>query len=343
MLNPVMSVLLSAYLAFSGFYMYGSTASIDSKSAESVSIDKVIEEHQPNELGKIMVVMYHNLVETEAEEGDYARSYANFEKDLIRLHENGYAPIRMSEWISGKIDVPAGKTPVVLTFDDGHPTDIQLDKNGKPTEQCVVGIMEKVQKKYLDFVPKATFYLNGPAALGDLELDKKKIDYLMSHGYEIQNHTSNHLHLNAIPLDQAREEIVSQAKRLEKFTKSKNFHLALPFGQRPDNYAELVRGDWLGEYKMLSSVNVGWDPIPSVYDKDFDPYDIHRVTCGEDDFELYFWMDDFESVPQTRFYSDGNPDTITFPVSEKDKFNEEGMSGFQKIIYDDESLKIIEE
>ncbi len=307
-------------MAFSGYADFGTSMSLSSSAVQEVD-EKLIEEYQPNELGKVIVAMYHNLVEKEEDEGYYARSYANLEKDLIRLHKEGYVPITMSEWISGEINVPAGKTPIILTFDDGHPTDLQLDDNGKPTAECVVGIMEKVQKEYPDFVPRATFYLNGPVAFGDNGLDKKKVEYLFSHGYEIQNHTSNHLHLCDIPLDEAKEEIISEAKRLEEFTGSKEFHLALPFGQRPENYAELVRGDWLGEYMMLSSVNVGWDPYYSVYDKDFDRYDIHRVTCGEDECELYFWLDNFENVPETRFISDGNPNTITFPKSEKEKFN----------------------
>ncbi len=316
-----LSIILSVSLALTGFASFGANTSLSLASNKTQEVDeKIIEEYHPNELGKVMVVMYHNLVEKEEDEGYYARSYANFEKDLIRMHEEGYVPITMSEYISGKIDVPAGKTPIILTFDDGHPTDIQLE-NGKPTDECVVGIMEKVQKKYPDFLPKATFYLNGPVAFGNSELDEKKVDYLFKHGYEIQNHTSNHLHLSEIPLEKAKEEIISEAKRLEVFTGSKEFHLALPFGQRPENYADLVRGNWLGEYKMLSSVNVGWDPYYSVYDKDFDEYDIHRVTCGEDDCELYFWMDNFQDVPETRFISDGNPDTITFPKSEKEKFN----------------------
>lgn len=326
------------------FALFGVTGAGLHGGVMPAQIEQVIQAHQPNELGEIMVVMYHNLVESEEEEGYYARSYANFEKDLLRLHKEGYVPITMGEWIDGSFDVPAGKTPIVLTFDDGHPTDIQLDANGKPTEKCVVGIMEKVAKQHPDFVPKATFYLNGPAAFGDAEYDKKKIDYLLSNGYEIANHTSNHLHLNEITVEEAKEEIVGQAKRLEPFTGSKAFHFALPFGQKPLNYGDLVKGDWLGDYKMISSVNVGWNPVPSIFDKDFDVHNINRVTCGEDEVELYFWLDNFEAVPKTRFISDGMPGVITFPLSQKEHFDSKFASrGMKPAVYDDETLKIVEE
>ncbi len=338
----IKTLLISAIL----FFYSDNQANLINLFDNSPNMQEIINEYQPNEMGQVMVVMYHNLVEKEEDEGHYARAFENFEKDLIRIHTEGYIPITMDEWINGNFDVPAGKTPIILTFDDGHPTDIQLDENGKPTDKCVVGIMEKVHNEYPDFIPKATFYLNGPYAFGDSEYDMNKINYLLENGYEIGNHTSNHENISEITLDEAKEEIISEAKRLEKITKSKSFNFAVPFGEKPDNYQELVKGDWLGDYTMTSSVNVGWNPIDSIYDKDFNVHDINRVTCGEDPCELYFWMDSFKNAPETRFISDGIKDIITFPKSKLDRIYTEPNSfpsSFDKIkyiVYDDESLEI---
>ena len=70
-----------------------------------------------NENGKIMVLMYHKFAK-ESSDG-WTRSLSDFKKDLELLYEKNYYPINMSDYIEGKIDVPYGKTPVVLTFDDG--------------------------------------------------------------------------------------------------------------------------------------------------------------------------------------------------------------------------------
>ncbi len=307
------------------------------------NIDGIIKEFEPNELGSIPVVMYHNLVEKEEDEGLYARSYANLRKDLVRLIEEGYVPITTREWVSGKIDVPAGKTPVVLTFDDGHPTDFQFGEDGKPTDECVVGIMESLVGEYPDFVPKATFYLNGPAAFGDYEYDPDKISYLLEHGYEVANHTTNHLNLSTIPIEQAKEEILSQAKRLEAYTGEKRFSFSVPFGEKFDDYDKKIKEGLLGDYYMISSVNVGWCPTYSVYSKDFNELSIDRITCGEDDFELYYWLDDLKNNPEKRFISDGIASAITIPSSLYENYDRERFLNTENrvIVYDDETYKIV--
>lgn len=305
------------------------------------ALSETLKKYSPNEVGSIPVVMYHNLVEKEDEEGDYARTFENLKKDLILLLNEGYVPITMNEWIDGTFHVPAGKTPVVLTFDDGHPTDIQLDSNGKPTDKCVVGVMEAVKKEYPEFIPKATFYLNGPNAFGDHGYDSKKIAYLMEHGYEIANHTSGHPNISEIPLEQAREEILSQAKRLEEYTGEKSFNFAVPFGEKFDDYENKIRAGFLGEYIMKSSVNVGWSPSSSIYSVNFNSLDINRITCGGDDFELDFWIEDLKNNPEKRFISDGMAGVVTIPKSKLEEYdNSEKTKNIMLFLYDDETKEI---
>lgn len=306
------------------------------------ALNKTIKDLRPNELGTIPVVMYHNLVDSPDEEGYYARSFDNFKADMIRLHKEGYFPITMKAWVSGIIDVPAGKTPVVLTFDDGHSTDLQLDADGKPTAKCVVGIMEAVQAEYPKFVPAATFYLNGPHAFGDLEYDPRKMEYLLERGYEIANHTTNHENLSEIPLERAKEEILSNAKRLEPYI-GKKFSFSVPFGEKFEGFADKIRSAWLGEYEMISSVNVGWNPTNSVFSIDFDALDINRITCGDDDFELAYWLDYLKDNPEERFVSDGLSGYITCPKSAYPAFANDRFSSkdFKLVVYDDESLEIL--
>lgn len=297
---------------------------------------------KPNEMGDIMIIMYHDLVENEEDEGYYARTYQNFEKDMMRLLKSGYQPVTMRELITGDFDLPMGVSPVVITFDDGHPSDIAFEKDGSLSKKSAVGILEALGKEFPKFKPKATFYLNGPQAFGDWEYDPEKITYLQERGYEIANHTSNHLNLSEISLDEAKEEILSQARRLEKYTGSKQFNFALPFGEKFDKYEETLRSGWLGDYEMLSSVNVGWSPVVSIYSKDFNPLNLNRITCGEDDYELTYWLDYMEDNPD-RYVSDGNRSTLTMPASKYEDLDKDKVKKMNlKVVLYDEEYEIIE-
>ena len=47
--------------------------------------------------------------------------------------KKGYRMIRLDDYINGKVDVEYGKSPIILTFDDGNEDNIKvtgLDDNG---------------------------------------------------------------------------------------------------------------------------------------------------------------------------------------------------------------------
>ncbi|MDP8924250.1 MAG: hypothetical protein M3O34_15415, partial [Chloroflexota bacterium] len=78
---------------------------------------------RPNELGKIMVLEYHVIGD---EELRWTRTRENFRKDLKYLHRNGYYLVGMRDLLEDRVRVPAGKTPVVLTFDDSNRSQFQF-------------------------------------------------------------------------------------------------------------------------------------------------------------------------------------------------------------------------
>jgi len=82
---------------------------------------------KPNEAGKIMVLMYHNIGN---EEKEWTRTPANFLKDLNTLYEKGYRPISLKEYVTGQITTEQGYTPVVITFDDGNLNNFQYLDSG---------------------------------------------------------------------------------------------------------------------------------------------------------------------------------------------------------------------
>lgn len=70
--------------------------------------------------------------------------------------------IRLNDYINGIVDVELGKSPIVLTFDDGLENNIKvtgLDSDGNIIidPNSAVGILEEFKKKYPDFNVTATF------------------------------------------------------------------------------------------------------------------------------------------------------------------------------------------
>jgi hypothetical protein len=59
-----------------------------------------------NELGKVMIIMYHDIQDRE---GEWVRSSANLRKDLQRFYDLGYSLIPLSDYLTGDIDTAAGK------------------------------------------------------------------------------------------------------------------------------------------------------------------------------------------------------------------------------------------
>lgn len=148
-----------------------------------------------NELGKIMVLMYHGIGE---EEDVWVRTPENFRKDLQILYDKGYRAIGMKDYIQGNIDTPPGTTPVIITFDDGLRGQFNVLDEGDEfvvDPDCAVGILEDFNKEHPDFGLKATFYVFYPTPFKQEKWVSKKFQYLTEKGMEIGNHAYNHENL----------------------------------------------------------------------------------------------------------------------------------------------------
>ena len=110
-----------------------------------------------NEAGLVPVLMYHRIVKKRLASID--RTPSQLRQELEKLAKNDYVPITAQEFVTGNIDIPAGKHPVVLTFDDGHSGHFALDADGMPAKDTAVGIIYQVARKYPGFRPVATFWV----------------------------------------------------------------------------------------------------------------------------------------------------------------------------------------
>src|SRR3954452_3090775 len=147
---------------------------------------------QAHELGRIPVLMYHRIVATPA--SVYDRTPDDFRAELERLARENYVPVTTADFAAGRIDIPAGTHPVVLTFDDGDPTQLTLGPDGTPAPGSAMRILLDVAAAHPGFRPVASLYVNadpfggGPAGTPALR-------WLHDNGFEVGNHTFSLLNL----------------------------------------------------------------------------------------------------------------------------------------------------
>jgi hypothetical protein len=192
-----------------------------------------IKEIGANELGRIMIIEYHVIGEEDAR---WARSYTSFRQDLEKLYNSGYVAVSLKDMIQGNIDIPAGKTPVVITFDDGTQGQFRYIEN-EQGEMVVdpksgVGVLENFYKDYPDFGLEATFFVNYYSPFGQgADLSKRKITHIIESGMDIGNHSVNHLKMNTLSKEEAAKELALIVKMIKDIVPDYEVEtLALPFG-----------------------------------------------------------------------------------------------------------------
>lgn len=285
---------------------------------------------KPNEAGKIMVVMFHNFVESfspaKNNKGEYTTTFASFRKLLKDLYDRDYRLISLDDYLNNYITVPAGKIPMVFTFDDATKGQYNLvTENGKlaVNKLSAVGIMKEFYKKHPDFGLEGTFYVNlaDPTFPGEGTL-VDRLGYLISKGFEIGNHTLHHVHLNEIKSSEKLQMEIggNQKKMHELFPGYLMNSLSLPYGQPARELAQyVITGEYEGtKYKNAAILKVGWDPAPSPAVIKFNPHSLPRVRAPgitPVDGDLCWWL---ASLPRSAQYiSDGDPDTVTVPESRR--------------------------
>ena len=281
---------------------------------KGLDIEK-LKEIGANELGRIMIIEYHVIGE---EDDRWARSYISFRKDLEKLYEAGYVSVSLNDMIRGNIDIPAGKTPVVITFDDGTAGQFRYieDENGQLIidPKSGVGVLEEFYQDYPEFGLEATFFINYYTPFGQgSELSKKKIAHIIESGMDIGNHSVNHLKMNTLSKEEAAKELAPIVKMVNEIVPGYKVEtFALPFGIGTKETEWSVRGEHQGiSYENIGVLLVGSTPAPSPYNKNFSPYALERVQVFEDNLDK--WIKFFADNPEQRYISDGLADIVVIP------------------------------
>lgn len=271
-----------------------------------------------NELGDVPVLMYHSITATP--KSVYDRTPEDFRAELERLAAEGYAPITATDYATGSIDVPPGRHPVVLTFDDGSPTQFTVDGSGQPAAGTATRILLDVAASRPDFRPVATFYVFD-RPFGE-PTGHTALRWLHDHGFEIGNHTLDHPNLGKVSDDQAQHELAGMQRIIAGALPGVPVRsMALPLGVHPDQERLAVDGSADGvTYHHDSVMLVGSNPAPSPFSADFDPTSIPRIRSqgpgGKDaQYGSTAWLDFLAAHPDRRYTSDGDPQRISAPAS----------------------------
>lgn len=270
----------------------------------------------PNELGRVMILEYHKI---DSPEGRWTRTPENFRRDLGRLWERGYRLVALNDFVDGKITVPAGTTPVILTFDDSSPGQFRYLQRGGEwliDPDCGLGILEAFAREHPGFGRAATFYVlpgaNPPNRLfNQPELAARKLQYLATQGYEIGNHTLWHAELGRYPESVVRSQIAAGQEWIQRHVPGYRLRtLALPMGSYPRELSWAVAGEAHGmAYRNDAILMVAGGPAPSPHGTAFNPYRLPRIQVVDRDLD--YWIAYFDRRPEERYVSDGDAATIT--------------------------------
>jgi len=293
-------------------------------------------ELQVNEAGKIMILMYHVI--GAPKEGDWVQTADNFRRDLRQLWEEGYSLLSLKDLVENNIATPAGRTPVVLTFDDGTAGHFRyLEQNGEKIidPDCAVGILLDFAKEHPEFGHTATFFIND-RPFGQKEYWEEKLRHLVELGFDLGNHTLTHPYLNKLSNEQVQKEMAGLAKMVEERVPGyKVSTLALPFGISPQEASLALAGSYDGySYEHQAVLRVGANPTVGPAVQGFEPARLPRVQAST--VELSKWLEYFRKRPQERYISDGDPATIAVPTAEAGKIRQEALQEKTLLVYDED-------
>ena len=298
----------------------------------------IYKENNVNELGNVPIMMYHGIVDVKSSDTKYTggnvdkdgynRTAEAFRNDLEFYYSKGYRMISLDDYVDGIVDVELGKSPIILTFDDGNINNFRVigEENGEllVDPNCAVGILEEFKNKYPDYNVTATFFVNS-GLFEQPEYNEKILNWLVDNGYDIGNHTLSHVDFTKVDYDRSIKEIGGLYNILDGIIPDKSVSIvALPFGSpyklSHSNYDAILSGTYEGkEYITKAALRVGWEAELSVFNKEFNPKFLKRIRAYDNnglDFDIEM---NFKLLENKRYISDGNKDIIVIREKDKDK------------------------
>lgn len=307
---------------------------------KNIEIQKYVD-NNVNELGRVPIMMYHGIhnkknSDTEyiggnVDKDGYQRTTEAFRKDLEFYYQNDYRMIRLTDYVEGIIDVELGKSPIVLTFDDGLQNNINvigLDENGEIIidPNSAVGILEEFKNKYPDYNVTATFFVSS-GLFNQSEYNEKILKWLVENGYDIGNHSATHADFTKIDIAETNYQIGSVYETLEKIIPNQYVNIvALPYGspykKTHDNFFHILESNYNDKiYVTKSTLRVGWESDYSPFNIDFDKQFIKRIRAYDNNGIEFDIQANFENLEKNRYISDGDKNKIVIRENDLSTIN----------------------
>ncbi len=265
--------------------------------AGSVDAQASLAKRPPNSDGRIPILEYHLIGETDSRWG---RSHTRFRADLALLHARGYRPITVAQLVDGNFDIPAGTSPVVFTFDDASPGQFRyVEVNGRREidPKSAVGIWLEFGRANPEWKNRATFCVLSGAAEGHAFFGEKgiagqrsawrfeKLRFLVDSGFELCAHTLWHANLAKNSDQMVQEQIARSVLAIDSAVSGYRVRtFALPLGIWPRNRALARAGSWRDprtgrdlRYAFDAVLLVAGNPVRSPGSPGFDPGRLERV------------------------------------------------------------------
>jgi peptidoglycan/xylan/chitin deacetylase (PgdA/CDA1 family) len=283
-----------------------SAGDLAKRAAADSAVDTARVIRAPNELGNIPILEYHLIGDSE---GRWQRERTRFRRDLELLYERGYRPVSVADLVDGNLDLAAGLSPVVFTFDDASPSQFRYvegpDGALEIDSTSAVGIWLDFAKTRPDWRSRATFCLLSGAEAGRSFFGNKgiegqrtewrfaKVRFLAESGFELCNHTLWHANLGKYDDAFVQEQIARGVMAIDSAVPGYRVRtLALPLGVWPKNRELAQRGSWRDPksgreiaYDFDAILEVAGHPVPSPASAEFTPLSLDRVQVFGDKLE----------------------------------------------------------
>ena len=282
-----------------------------------------------NELGRIPILEYHAVGDSEAR---WQRERSRFGADLELLYARGYRPVALSDLLDRAIDLPAGLSPVVITFDDGAPSQfsyVETDSGPTIDPRSAVGIMLDFARTHPGWRNRAVFCVltgadAGHSLFGDKGIEGQRTDWrhakvrqLVQLGFELCGHTDWHANLGKVGIETVPGHIARGIAAIDSAVPGYRVRsFALPYGAWPADRALVRSGEWRDDrgrivrYQFDAILEAWGGPVRSPFDPRFDPFQLTRIQVTGDDLERVL---DQLDAPGRRYVSDGDPRTVARP------------------------------
>jgi len=265
-----------------------SAAGFLSQQAMLASAAKRVTDRKPNTDGKILILEYHKLSHKSTE---LDRTPAKFRADLAKLYKLGFRPVTVTEWLDGKMPLPPGASPVIMTFDDAHPSQIKFKKDGTLDPNCFVGIWKEFAESHPDFPVHATFFILPPYPFGQVKFIKEKVKMLQDLGSEVDCHTYHHYNLARCSDETVKKEIATSLDWLQDEFGVTDVSMAYPYGNKPRNMSIVKGFEYDGkEYHVRCAFLAAGNPADPMTSKKFNLWTIPRVVACDEEGGISTWL-----------------------------------------------------